>query len=94
MMNGVAMPPNRNTVTNLTMIVENVTETNMDAHVSSVEWKNTPMVGNCLYIISTIQNLRAAMVKKWKLVPLCNSCHGKAHNQLWQARIEYLLKYI
>ena len=32
--------------------------------------------------------------EKWKLVPLCNSCHGKAHNQLWQARIEYLLKYI
>lgn len=32
--------------------------------------------------------------EKWKLVPLCNSCHGKAHNPIWQARIEYLLKYI
>lgn len=32
--------------------------------------------------------------EKWKLVPLCNSCHGRAHNKLWQARIEYLLKYI
>ena len=32
--------------------------------------------------------------EKWKLVPLCNSCHGKVHNPTWQARIEYLLKYI
>ena len=31
--------------------------------------------------------------EKWKLVPLCNSCHSRAHNQLCQARIEYLLKY-
>ena len=31
--------------------------------------------------------------EKWKLVPLCNSCHGKVHNPIWQARIEYLLKY-
>ena len=27
----------------------------------------------------------------WSLVPLCASCHGKAHNPTWQSRIEYLL---
>lgn len=29
--------------------------------------------------------------EKWKLVPLCQSCHSRAHSELWQARIEYLL---
>ena len=28
----------------------------------------------------------------WKLVPLCQLCHLKCHNDLWQSRIEYLLK--
>jgi hypothetical protein len=31
---------------------------------------------------------------EWKLVPLCRSCHSKAHSKLWQARIEWLLKNI
>ena len=28
---------------------------------------------------------------EWSLVPLCAACHGKAHNPVWQARIEYLI---
>lgn len=28
---------------------------------------------------------------KWKLVPLCTSCHRKSHTKIWIARIEYLL---
>ena len=28
---------------------------------------------------------------KWKLVPLCASCHFRSHTYVWQARIEYLL---
>ena len=27
----------------------------------------------------------------WKLIPLCQSCHGRAHTPMWQARIEYLI---
>jgi len=27
----------------------------------------------------------------WALVPLCMSCHGKAHNHVWQTRLEYLI---
>lgn len=30
--------------------------------------------------------------EKWKLVPVCRSCHRRAHNKTWQTRIEYLLK--
>lgn len=30
----------------------------------------------------------------WSLVPLCMSCHGKAHTNVWQARIEYLLDHV
>ena len=30
--------------------------------------------------------------EKWKLVPLCKSCHGIAHSGTWMSRIEYLLK--
>ena len=29
----------------------------------------------------------------WKLVPLCQSCHSRCHNDLWQNRIEYLINY-
>jgi len=28
---------------------------------------------------------------KWKLVPLCMSCHGKSHSEIVRTRIEYLL---
>lgn len=28
---------------------------------------------------------------KWKLVPLCHTCHPSSHTNLWRARIEYLL---
>ena len=31
---------------------------------------------------------------EWKLVPLCINCHARSHSDLWQARIEYLLKEI
>lgn len=31
---------------------------------------------------------------EWKLVPLCMYCHGNAHSELWQHRIEYLLKHV
>lgn len=30
----------------------------------------------------------------WKLVPLCPSCHRKAHTKTWIARIEYLLNNV
>lgn len=30
--------------------------------------------------------------EQWKLVPVCQSCHGSLHSALWQIRIEYLLK--
>jgi len=30
----------------------------------------------------------------WKLVPLCISCHPKAHSKLWQSRIEWLLNNV
>jgi len=30
----------------------------------------------------------------WKLVPLCMTCHGMVHNELWQARLEYIIKDI
>ena len=32
--------------------------------------------------------------KRWKLVPTCSVCHGGIHNELWEARIVYLLKNI
>ena len=32
--------------------------------------------------------------KKWKLVPLSMSWHGKVHNKLWKARIIWLLKNV
>lgn len=28
---------------------------------------------------------------EWKLVPLCKSCHGIVHNELWKFRIKYLI---
>lgn len=31
---------------------------------------------------------------EWSLIPLCTSCHGKAHNPAWQARIEYLIEHV
>lgn len=30
----------------------------------------------------------------WRLVPVCMHCHGIVHTLVWQARIEYLLKYV
>ena len=30
----------------------------------------------------------------WKLVPLCRSCHAKAHSDTWKSRIEYLLHHV
>lgn len=30
----------------------------------------------------------------WKLIPLCRRCHGRAHSELWIARIEWLLSNI
>lgn len=32
--------------------------------------------------------------KQWKLVPLCMKHHANAHNETWEARIEWLLKNI
>ena len=29
--------------------------------------------------------------EEWKLVPLCHSCHSRAHSKTWTARIEYLM---
>lgn len=29
--------------------------------------------------------------KKWKLIPVCLEWHGKIHNDLWEARIIWLL---
>jgi hypothetical protein len=29
---------------------------------------------------------------EWKLVPLCQSCHARSHNDIWESRIEYLLE--
>jgi len=30
----------------------------------------------------------------WKLVPLCSHHHGVSHNEVWEARIEYLLTHV
>lgn len=30
---------------------------------------------------------------KWKLVPLCKSCHARAHTPMWQTRIAYLITH-
>lgn len=31
---------------------------------------------------------------RWRLVPLCQGWHGKTHNDLWEARIGYLLENV
>ena len=30
---------------------------------------------------------------KWQLIPLCQSCHARCHNDIWEARLKYLLNY-
>ena len=30
----------------------------------------------------------------WALVPLCMTCHGSVHNDLWESRIMWLLKNV
>ena len=31
---------------------------------------------------------------KWKLIPLCRKCHGRAHTKIWKARIIWMLDNI
>lgn len=54
--------------------------------------KNEEENGTKLSVHHVDMNREQGCGYEWKLVPLCASCHGKAHSKQWKSRIEYLLR--
>ena len=54
--------------------------------------KNEEDNGRKLSVHHVDMNNNQGCNSDWKLVPLCQSCHVRAHNDLWEGRLEYLLK--
>ena len=56
--------------------------------------KNEDENGKKLSVHHVDMNKNQGCDSNWKLVPLCISCHGKAHTKLWEYRLNYLLGVI